>query len=255
MQLAHLNWRQAQEKLSDPNTVVVIPVGSTEQHGPVGPLGTDWLIPQWITAEMEKRTDILVTPVIPFGVATHHTSFAGTIDMGLETMIDIMRGVFQNLAKHGARRFIVVNGHGGNDPAIEKAGLELARETGALITLLDWWGIAPELNKIWTTGHGDAQEVSAIMHIKPELIDIASCPQTTVNDLSDKLHFTHLSSVKFADAHIKLIRDIKRGIPMGGFGGIDSQKANAQWGKEMMEAVVDYFVAFTEEFRRLPLDK
>ena len=45
MQLAHLNWRQAQEKLSDPNTVVVIPVGSTEQHGPVGPLGTDWLIP------------------------------------------------------------------------------------------------------------------------------------------------------------------------------------------------------------------
>ena len=166
-----------------------------------------------------------------------------------------MRGVFQNLAKHGARRFIVVNGHGGNDPAIEKAGLELARETGALITLLDWWGIAPELNKIWTTGHGDAQEVSAIMHIKPELIDIASCPQTTVNDLSDKLHFTHLSSVKFGDGHIKLIRDIKRGIPMGGFGGIDSQKANAQWGKGMMEAVVDYFVAFTEEFRRLPLDK
>ena len=42
---------------------------------------------------------------------------------------------------------------------------------------------------------------------------------------------------------------------MGGFGGIDSQKANAEWGKDMMQAVVDYFVVFTEEFRRLPLDK
>ena len=138
---------------------------------------------------------------------------------------------------------------------IEKAGLELAREYGALITLLDWWAIAPELNKTWITGHGDAQEVSAIMHIKPELINIDSCPATSVNDLNNKMHFTHLSSVKFEQAHIKLIRDIKKGIPMGGFGGIDSQKANAQWGKEMLEAVVDYFVELTEEFRRLPLDK
>lgn len=125
MKLAHLNWRKAEPVLADPETVVVVPIGSTEQHGPVGPLGTDWLIPEWITNEMEKRTNILVTPVIPFGVATHHTSFPGTIDMGLETLIAVMRGVFGSLARHGARRFVVVNGHGGNDPAIEKAGLEL----------------------------------------------------------------------------------------------------------------------------------
>ena len=91
MKLAHLNWRQAERVLADPSTTVVIPIGSTEQHGPVGPLGTDWLIPEWITNEMEKRTDILVTPVIPFGVATHHTSFPGTIDMGLETLVAVMR--------------------------------------------------------------------------------------------------------------------------------------------------------------------
>ena len=56
MQLAHLNWRRAEEKLSDPNTVVVIPVGSTEQHGPIGPLGTDWMIPQWICSQMSCHT-------------------------------------------------------------------------------------------------------------------------------------------------------------------------------------------------------
>ena len=82
MKLAHLSWHKAEPILKNPDTLVVIPVGSTEQHGPVGPLGTDWLIPEWIADEIEKRCDILVTPVVPFGVATHHTSLPGTIDMG-----------------------------------------------------------------------------------------------------------------------------------------------------------------------------
>ena len=255
MKLAHLNWRKAEPVLADPNTLVVIPIGSTEQHGPVGPLGTDWLIPEWITNEMEKRTDILVTPVIPFGVATHHTSFPGTIDMGLETLIAVMRGVFESLAKHGARRFLVVNGHGGNDPAIEKAGLEISRKTGALVALLNWWSIAPQLNKAWTTGHGDAQEVSAMMHVHPELIDLADCPKTTVNELSDDFTFTHLSAIRYKGAVVKLVRDLKLGIPQGGFGGLPSNEANAQWGADMMEAIVDYFTAFAEDFKKLPLGK
>ena len=158
MKLAHLSWHKAEPILQNPDTLVVIPVGSTEQHGPVGPLGTDWLIPEWIVNEMEKRCDILATPVVPFGVATHHTSFPGTIDMGLDTMTGIFRGIFESLTRHGARRFLIVNGHGGNDPAIERAGLEIARKTGALVALLNWWSIAPQLNPEWTTGHGDAPQ-------------------------------------------------------------------------------------------------
>ena len=73
---------------------------------------------------MEK---LLIAPVIPFGVATHHINFPGTIDLGLETMIKVMGAVFESLYRHGARRFAVINGHGGNDPAIEKAALEMYR--------------------------------------------------------------------------------------------------------------------------------
>lgn len=255
MKLAHLNWRQAERVLADPSTTVVIPIGSTEQHGPVGPLGTDWMIPEWIAGEMEKRTNILVAPVIPFGVATHHTSFPGTIDMGLETLVAVMRGVFGSLAKHGARRFIVVNGHGGNDPAIEKVGLEISRSTGALVALLNWWSIAPQLNPAWTTGHGDAQEVSAMMHVHPELVDLSDCPKTEVHELSNDFAFTHLSSIRYKGAAVKLVRDLKLGLPQGGFGGIPSEKASAEWGRDMMEAIVEYFTAFAEDFGKLPLDR
>ena len=247
MKLAHLNWRQAERVLADHSTTVVIPIGSTEQHGPVGPLGTDWMIPEWIAGEMEKRTNILVAPVIPFGVATHHTSFPGTIDMGLETLVAVMRGVFGSLAKHGARRFIVVNGHGGNDPAIEKAGLEISRSTGALVALLNWWSIAPQLNPAWTTGHGDDLDSVGILNMLSTMeITGKDCGG---NDLAG-------GAPKFyKGAAVKLVRDLKLGLPQGGFGGIPSEKASAEWGRDMMEAVVEYFTAFAEDFGKLPLDR
>ena len=125
MQLAHLNWQEAEKVLADPETLVVIPVGSTEQHGPISPLGTDWLIPEEFCRRLDGRMEkLLIAPVIPFGVATHHINFPGTIDLGIETMIRVMSAVFESLYRHGARRFAVINGHGGNDPgALGVAGL------------------------------------------------------------------------------------------------------------------------------------
>ena len=98
MQLAHLNWQEAEKALADPETLVVIPVGSTEQHGPVGPLGTDWLIPEEFCRRLDARMEkLLIAPVMPFGVATHHINFPGTIDLGIETMIRVMSVVFESL--------------------------------------------------------------------------------------------------------------------------------------------------------------
>ena len=63
MQLAHLNWQEAEKVLADPETLVVIPVGSTEQHGSVGPLGTDWLIPQELCRRLDGRMEkLLIAP-------------------------------------------------------------------------------------------------------------------------------------------------------------------------------------------------
>lgn len=59
MQLAHLNWQEAEKVLADPETLVVIPVGSTEQHGPIGPLGTDWLIPEEFCRRLDGRMEKL----------------------------------------------------------------------------------------------------------------------------------------------------------------------------------------------------
>lgn len=253
MYLAHLNWLEAEPVLSDPETVVVIPVGSTEQHGAIGPLGTDWLIPEEFCRRLDgMNPKLLITPVLPFGVATHHINFPGTIDLGLETMIAVMDQIFASLYRHGARRFVVVNGHGGNDPAIEKAALEMYRK-GAQVSLIDWWGIAPKLNKDWPTGHGDAQEAAAVMAFKPEIVRSDYLRESVVTPPSDALAQAHINTVIFEGAPVKVIREIRDTVSTGGLGGLDSKFATPEWGTAMMDGVTGWMSRFIEEFRRIPL--
>lgn len=253
MYLAHLNWQEAAKVFADPETLVVIPVGSTEQHGCVGPLGTDWLIPEEFCRRLnDQMQKIVIAPVLPFGVATHHINFPGTIDLGLEAMTAVMKQIFESFYRHGARRFAVVNGHGGNDPAIEKAALDLYRK-GAQVTLIDWWGIAPKLNPEWPTGHGDAQEVAAVMAFRPELIKTEYLVDNVVTPPSDALPQAHINTVTFEGAPVKIIREIRDTVNTGGLGGLEAKFATIEWGTEMMNGVSDWMVRYLEEFRRIPL--
>lgn len=255
MQLAHLNWQEAEKVLANPETLVVIPVGSTEQHGPIGPLGTDWLIPEEFCRRLDGRMEkLLIAPVIPFGVATHHINFPGTIDLGIETMIRVMSAVFESLYRHGARRFAVVNGHGGNDPAIEKAALEMYRR-GAQVTLVDWWGIAPKLNPDWPTGHGDAQEAAAVMAFAPELVKSEWLVDDVVTPPSADFKQLHINTVLFEGAPVKVIREIRDTVNTGGLGGLESKFATREWGVAMMDGVTDWMVRYLEAFRRIDLPK
>lgn len=253
MRLAHLTWREAEKRLKDPDTVVVIPVGSTEQHGDAGPLGTDWLIPEEFCRRLEAADNkVLITPVVPFGVATHHINFPGTIDLGLDVFMDVMDRIFDSLFRHGARRFVVINGHGGNDPAIEAACLRHYRR-GALCSLIDWWSIAPKINPDWVTGHGDAQEISAVMAFREDLIHPEAIVESRITPPAPDLPQVHINTVLFEGAPVKIIREIRDTVDTGGLGGLPSTRASKEWGEEMMNAMSGWINRFVARFRRLEL--
>lgn len=252
MYLAQMNWQEAEETLKTKNLVALIPIGSTEQHGPIGPLGTDFIIPDYFARCIEERTEVLVVPTMPFGVATHHVNFPGTIDIGAEALYLVMRGIITNLMHHGVKKFIFINGHGGNTPTLEKVSLE-AFHLGGLCSIIDWWSLAPQLNENWRGGHGDGQEVSMILAIDDTLVKKQYLKQTTVSHLSDKLQNTHLNSVKFQSGTIKIIRDVRSVVDTGGFGGSDSATASKKLGNEMQVAIINYCVDFIDEFRTISI--
>ena len=109
---------------------VILPLGSTEQHGPTGAIGTDALTAEAVALELGQRSGVLVTPTQAFGMAEHHLGFAGTMSLQPSTLLSVLHDLVLSLAGHGFERIFVVNGHGGNI-ATAKAAFAQAYGTAA----------------------------------------------------------------------------------------------------------------------------
>jgi len=129
IRLALRSWPEVEAYLEHCKGVI-IPLGSTEQHGPTGAIGTDALTAEAIALEVGRRTGVLVTPAQAFGMAEHHLGFAGTMSLQPATLLAVLHDLVLSLARHGFERVFVINGHGGNI-ATSKAAFAQAHGTAA----------------------------------------------------------------------------------------------------------------------------
>ncbi|WP_310542684.1 creatininase family protein [Phenylobacterium sp.] len=170
--LLHLStWPEIEAFLTRSRTVV-IPIGSNEQHGPTGLLGTDWLCPEIIANEAQKSGDILVGPTFNIGMAQHHLGFPGTISLRPSTFIAAIGDWCRSLGHHGFEKIYFLNGHGGNVATIEAAFSELyaeasfaGRPRGFSMKLKNWWelrGVLALANRQFPVGHGSHATPSEI---------------------------------------------------------------------------------------------
>lgn len=171
--LLHLStWKEVETRLEN-SKAIVIPIGSNEQHGPTGLLGTDWLCPEIIAHEAHKQAeDILVGPTFNIGMAQHHLAFPGSISLRPSTFILAIGDWVRSLALHGFEQIYFLNGHGGNMATIEAAFSEIyaeatfaKRRAGFALKLRNWWdlpGVGKLANEQFPTGHGSHATPSEI---------------------------------------------------------------------------------------------
>jgi creatinine amidohydrolase/Fe(II)-dependent formamide hydrolase-like protein len=185
--LLHLStWAETQAYLERSKTIV-IPIGSNEQHGPTGLLGTDWLCPEIIAHEAQKTGDMLVGPTFNVGMAQHHLGFPGTISLRPSTFIAAIGDWVRSLSLHGFQRIYFLNGHGGNVSSIEAAFSELYAEAsfahhpaGFALKLRNWWdlsGVVKLAYRQFPAGHGShatPSEIAVTQWAYPDAIKAAN---------------------------------------------------------------------------------
>ena len=132
-------WRDVEEYLSRRNDVV-LPIGSSEQHGPSGPLGTDLIVAEELASELGEERRCAVAPAIPFGLSQLHSAFPGTVALRPMTMIALVRDCVTALWAQGFRRFLLVNGHPGSAGTLDSSALQLNAELpGVRCSVFHWW--------------------------------------------------------------------------------------------------------------------
>jgi len=164
--LAHHTTTSAADALAAAE-VALLPTGSTEQHGPALPLGTDHVAAESVATALD-RDDVVVLPTVPVGVSVHHRQFDGTLWTDPETFRAYVGDVLSSVANHGVRKAVVVNGHGGNDAALRRAARDLRDDGVAFAAPWNWWGGLESLIEERfdsALGHADAAESSMMLHL------------------------------------------------------------------------------------------
>lgn len=139
--LLEMTYEEAREAFRQTDTAL-LSTGSVEQHGPACALGLDTLCSWEITRRVAAQVDCVCPPALPYGFARQWMSYPGTMTLRRNTFEAVVDDLCKSLIWHGAKRIVIINGHGRNTVILNDVALRVKYETGALIVHVDWWKIA-----------------------------------------------------------------------------------------------------------------
>src|SRR4051795_303377 len=145
-----MTWPQVADRLDDGVDAVLIPIGTTEQHGPHMPLDTDCFIARSLCARAaehgeQEGVSLLVAPTLNVTLSWYHMQFPGSMRLSTTTFLQVFREVCESLVHHGFGTLVAVNGHGGNVAALTVAINHYFETTGRRVLLAQWWDLASDV--------------------------------------------------------------------------------------------------------------
>jgi len=182
MDLLLATWPEVEAYLTR-SRAIIVPLGSVEQHGPAGLIGTDTICARAIAEGIAAAADALVGPAIPFGVAPFNLAFPGTLSARASTLMALLDDYVRSLLHHGFERFYFLNGHGGNIGPLRAACQDLhasrsytpGGEIGSLrCRLRNWWdypgvdALRREWYGAWEGMHATPSEIAITQALHPE---------------------------------------------------------------------------------------
>jgi creatinine amidohydrolase/Fe(II)-dependent formamide hydrolase-like protein len=248
---AELTWPEAQERFQQVD-IALLPVGSIEQHGPHLPLDTDAFDANYLALRVTEACSDpkpLVLPNIPYGVSYHHDEFKGTVSISNDTLAKLVYDIGISVSHNGIKKLVIINGHGGNSPALNYAAQMINRDAHIFVCVdtgetsdVDIYSLVETPNDV----HAGEIETSASLAVRPHLVKMDQARREVPEFSSRYLDFTSKRGV--------LWYAYTRKISYSGVMG-DPTKASAEKGKKIWEIMITHLVALVEDLKSMTLEE
>ncbi|MFL5724992.1 MAG: creatininase family protein [Chloroflexota bacterium] len=226
---------------------VIVPTGSTEQHGPHGPLLTDVLVPNEVARRVARRAGAAVAPTINYGLSYPHTGFTGLVQIRIPTFMALIEDVAVSLATVGFSRIVFLNGHYDNTLAIAYACANAAPRLpdGTRAFPVNYWDgmTADEAAEFFDPSnglHANKGETSAVMAINPDLVDMDAA-NAEMPPFPDVTNGAAVHTAFFFTTPGSVHRATKSGT----WG--DARESNAEFGERYLQVVTEATVRMLED--------
>jgi creatinine amidohydrolase len=253
-----LTWPEIREALSR-QPVVILPFGAVEDHGPHLPLNSDNVIVEALCTEAARRApdEMLVMPLIAYGLDEHHMDFPGTISVDMQTLIANVADVAGSPARHGFTHILIVNGHGSNAPIADLAARTVVLKTGVVCgamspnAAVDPTLAEPTLSEMRRSGpggvaHAGEYETAMMLHLRPDLVQMDRAVTEMGQLKQEFFNWDH------PEPSVLSWQDWWSRMSESGICG-DPTVATAEFGKALFETTVQNLIRFVRDFRSLPL--
>ncbi|KPJ75999.1 MAG: creatininase [Deltaproteobacteria bacterium SG8_13] len=246
-----MTWEDAEKRLRQVD-IALLPVGAIEQHGPHLPLDTDAFDSDYLARRVAQACSPprpLVLPPIAYGVSYHHDDFKGTISIDNQTLTRLVYDIGLSAARNGVKKLVIINGHGGNAPAINHAAQMINRDAHIFVCVdtgetsdVDIYRFIETPNDV----HAGEIETSTSLAVRPGLVRMEKAEKSVPEFSSRYLDFTGKRGITwYAFTH----RISSSGV-MG-----DPTKASAEKGEKIWEIMVAHLAALVEELKNMTLDE
>jgi creatinine amidohydrolase len=262
--LPHMSWKEVEEALTRTD-MVIIPVGSIEQHGKHLPLCTDIYAVIETSKLIAQQADVLVAPAVLVGLSAHHLGFPGSLTLTPATFEAVVYEVAQSLIHHGFNKIMIYNGHGGNNVSVVKIVEKINHTTSATAVFLNEIQLPPEENpeeEIPFDSHAGEGETSTMLYLAPSLVDMSKAekPVLTIPPTAQKA----LDNIE-AEPNLRLVQQANMWRPkdagkkassremtnIGVFTTGDPKKATAERGRKARQRFIDAAVKFINEWKKI----
>ena len=257
--LERLTWPEVEAALAAGIDAVLIPIGSTEQHGHHMPLDTDCFIARSLCARAAELgeaegVELLVAPTLNVTLSWYHMQFPGSMRLSTTTFLQVFREVCDSLVHHGLENLVAVNGHGGNIAALTVAVNHYFETTGRRVFLVQWWDLAADVlaDVEGPMIHAEEAETSIALALGQRVYE-----DRATRDAYDRgeavraagLPWTSHGKYGMRGAGVVVPMDMLRDITPSGVVG-DATRASRETGERIVDALIPRIVQVCKDMTR-----